>query len=212
MSHISTEQALQVPQQLKRHGSFSEGGSNKNSGSDDPQRKILSDDAVTLLMRQNNSSARKIQVDNFKGELGQERTYIRETLKNKLAEYNLNPKAQLSIQKNAFGRIEVNGTIAVSELDKLSTDLNNNKLFKSAFDKLSKQEPTLNYVDNIVKLNKVYGVENTLFNSLISEQSEFNRLNDIAHRYEALKQSNTGGNTFEDALEPKKAFNFQINA
>lgn len=212
MSHISTEQALQVPQQLKRNGGFSEGGSNKNSGADDAQRKILSDDAVTLLMRQNTSSARKIQVDAFKGELGQEKTYIRETLKNKLAEYNLNPKAQLSVQKNAFGRIEVNGTLPVTELEKLSTDLNNNKLFKSAFDKLSKQEPTLNYVDNIVKLSKVYGVENALFNSLISEQSEFNRLNDIAHRYEAMKQTNGSDTSFEDALEPRKAFNFQINA
>lgn len=212
MSQISTEQALQVPQQLKRHEGFNENGSHKHTGSDDSQRKILTDDAVTLLLRQELNPAKKIQVDAFKGELGQEKTFIKETLKNKLAEYNLNPKSQLSIQKDAFGSIEVNGSLADTDLEKLTTDLNNNKLFKSAFDKLSKQEPTLNYVDNIVKISKVYGVENALFNSLISEQNEFNRLNDIAHRYEALKQNNSASSSVLEEKETGLAFNFVLNA
>ena len=212
MSHISTEQALQVPQQLKRQDGFNEGGTNKHTASEDPQRKVLTDDAVTLLLKQNLNPAKKIQVDSFKGELGQEKTFIKETLKNKLAEYNLNPRSQLSIQKDPFGGIQVNGSLADQDLNKLTTDLNNNKLFKSAFDKLSKQEPTLNYVDNIVKISKVYGVENTLFNSLISEQNEFNRLNDIAHRYEALKQNNSPSSTMFDQQDGHQAFNFVLNA
>jgi len=212
MSQISTEQALQVPQQLTRHGGFNENGSHKQAGSDDSQRKILTDDAVTLLLRQEFNPAKKIQVDAFKGELGQEKTFIKETLKTKLAEYNLNPRSQLSIQKDAFGSIEINGSLADTDLEKLTTDLNNNKLFKSAFDKLSKQEPTLNYVDNIVKISKVYGVENALFNSLISEQNEFNRLNDIAHRYEALKQNNSASSAGLEEKETGLAFNFVLNA
>ena len=212
MSQISTEQALQVPQQLKRQGGFNDGGTHKQTGTEDAQRKILTDDAVTLLLRQNLNPAKKIKVDAFKGELGQEKTFIKETLKNKLAEYNLNPKSQLSIQKDAFGRIEVNGSLVDTDLEKLTTDLNNNKLFKSAFDKLSKQEPTLNYVDNIVKISKVYGVENALFNSLISEQNEFNRLNDIAHRYETLKQNNSSSSAVLEEKETGLAFNFVLNA
>jgi hypothetical protein len=211
MSQISTEQALQIPQQLKRQNGSSESGTSNPSATPETQRKILPDDAVTLLMHQNNSLTKKIQIDTYKGELGQEKSYIRETLKNKLAEYKLNPKTQLSIEKDPFGKIRVNGSLALADLEKLGTDLNNNKLFKSAFDKLSKNEPTLNYVDNIVKISKVYGVENSLFNSLISEQSEFNRLNDIAHRYEALKQNNVSPAS-ENAYSEKLNFNFVLNA
>lgn len=212
MSHITTEQALQVPQQLKRQESSKEGATNQQPSTDNEQRKILRDDAVTLIMRQSMRSIKNVKVESFKGELGQEKSFIRETLKNKLAEYNLSPNTKLTIQKNNFGQVEVNASLLVTDLQKLSTDLNNNKLFKTAFDKLSKQEPTLNYVDNIVKISKSYGVENALFNSLISEQHEFNKLNDIAHRYEALKHSNPAISDYSDSEVNRSHFNFVLNA
>ena len=85
-------------------------------------------------------------------------------------------------------------------------------MFKSAFDKLSQQEPTLKYVDNVVKISKVYGVQNSLFNSLISDKSEFNKLNDIAHRYETLKNSNKVASDHADDGMSKSGFNFVLNA
>ena len=211
MSQISTEQALQIPQQLKRQDAQSQGSGNGNQ-TDTEQRKILMDDAVTLLMEQAANPIKKVKVENFKGELGQEKQYINETLKNKLAEYKLNPNTRLNIQKDAFGQIELEGAAPPSDLENLTRDLNNNKLFKSSFDKLSQQEPTLKYVDNVVKISQVYGVQNSLFNSLISEQNEFNKLNDIAHRYEALRNSNEA--EFRDKIDHlnNSGFNFVINA
>ncbi len=212
MSHITTEQALQLSPQLNQRGGSTDKQTSDKGSQDENQRSILRDDAVTLLMRQNLTSVKKIQVESFKGEVGQEKTFIKETLKSKLAEYNLNPHTQLSVSKDMFGRIEIKGAIPEGLHEKISLDLNNNKMFKAAFDKLSKEEPTLNYVDNVVKLSKVYGVENSLFNSLISEQKEFNRLNDIAHRYEALKQTNPAASDNSGLSESHPHFNFVLNA
>jgi hypothetical protein len=211
MSQISTEQALQIPQQLKRQDTQSQGNASGNQ-TDTEQRKILMDDAVTLLMQQAANPIKKVKIDSFKGELGQEKTFINETLKNKLAEYKLSPNTRLNIQKDAFGQIELEGAALPSDLERLAKDLNNNKLFKSSFDKLSKQEPTLKYVDNVVKISQVYGVQNSLFNSLISEQNEFNKLNDIAHRYEALKHTNGAEFESKDGHLNKSGFNFVLNA
>ena len=211
MSQLTTEQALQIPQQLKQQEAKQQSNS-QDQAPQDKQRKILTDDAVTLLMQQNANPIKKVKVESFKGELGQEKTFINETLKNKLAEYKLNPNTRLAIQKDAFGKIELQGSLLASDLEKLNQDLNNNKLFKSSFDKLSQQEPTLKYVDNVVKISKVYGVQNTLFNSLISDQNEFNKLNDIAHRYEALKNTNPGkADLNTEAINPNN-FNFVLNA
>tara|TARA_R110001592_G_scaffold59200_1_gene179580 strand:+ start:26515 stop:27147 length:633 start_codon:yes stop_codon:yes gene_type:complete len=210
MPQISNEQALQIPQQLKRQETQNQNSSGQQADSE--QRKILMDDAVTLLMQQASNPIKKVKLENFKGELGQEKTFINETLKNKLAEYKLNPNTRLNIQKDGFGNIELQGSVLASDLERLTQDLNNNKLFKSAFDKLSQQEPTLKYVDNVVKISKVYGVQNSLFNSLISDQNEFNRLNDIAHRYESLKSTTeTSVDNSEDSVT-KSGFNFVINA
>lgn len=208
MSQITTEQALQVPQQLKQQDTQNQSNSN-GQPRDSEQRKILMDDAVTLMMQGIENPTKKVKLESFKGELGQEKTYINETLKNKLAEYKLNPNTRLNIQKDTFGQIELEGSILPSDIKRLTQDLNNNKLFKSAFDKLSQQEPTLKYVDNVVKISQVYGVQNSLFNSLISEQNEFNKLNDIAHRYETLKNTNGAS---PDKQEDHLGFNFVLNA
>lgn len=211
MSQITTEQALQIPQQLKRQDAQGQAGS-QDQLNDHDQRKILPEDAVTLLMQQSAHSFKKVKVESFKGELGQEKSFINETLKNKLAEYGLNPNTRLTLQKDFFGEIELVGSAIPSDLEKMAQDLNNNKLFKSAFDKLSKQEPTLKYVDNVVKISQVYGVENTLFNSLISEQNEFNKLNDIAHRYETLKSSAVTPIENDESYAGNTNFNFVLNA
>jgi len=202
MTQISTEQALQVPQQL--HGR----NANDNSSLDQNNRKLLSDDAVTLLNLRSNGSIKKIKMNEYKNELGQDKAFVKETLGSKLAEYKLNPNTKLSVAKDPFGQIELKGTLLQSDLEKITHDLNNHPTFKDAFNRLSQQEPTLNYVDNVVKLSSAYGVTNSLFNSLISEESEYNKLNDIAHRYEALK-TNEAHSEESNSGAP---FKFEINA
>ena len=186
MAQISTEQALQIPQKLQNQGS-NNGTSTDSRQKEQADKRVLLDDAVTLLRLGVQSQAKKVNVDSFKGELGRDQSYLKETLHNKLAEYKLNPNTQLNIQKDLFGQIEIKGSLRPADHEKLTADLNNNRQFKEAFQRLSKQQPTLDYVDNVVKISSAYGVGNNLFNSLISEQNEHNKLNDIAHRYEALK-------------------------
>lgn len=217
MAHISTEQALQIPQQLQRQDS--QNGTENSSHADDSARRkeqaekrVLLDDAVTLLRLGSQSQSKKVNVETFKTELGQDKAFLKETLRNKLAEYNLNPRTQLSVEKDIYGNIEIKGAMRPSDHEKLSTDLNNNKHFKEAFQRLSKQQPTLDYVDNVVKISGAYGVGNNLFNELISEQNEHNKLNDIAHRYEALKTNKITNNSEQAALSEDNSFRLTINA
>lgn len=210
MSHITTEQALQIPQQLKRQGSQSGSGTTPDSNHADrkPNSNYLSDDAVTLRQLQSDHALKKLKVDSYKHELGQENLLVRETLRTKLAEYNLNPNTQLSVSKDLFGNIEIKGALLQTDIEQISEDLNNSSAFKTAFNQLSQHQPTLNYVGNVVKLSDAYGVTNSLFNSLISEDNEFNGLNDISHRYQALKANadHDHNNGFD------QGFQFVLNA
>lgn len=214
MAQISTEQALQIPQQLQRQGAHSEGSASDDSTrrKEQAEKRVLLDDAVTLLRRGVNISNKKVDVEEFKSKLGQDQAFLKETLKNKLAEYNLNPRTQLSIEKDIYGKIDVKGAMRPSDHEKLTTDLNNNRHFKDAFQRLSKQQPTLDYVDNVVKLSSAYGVGNTLFNELLSEKNEHNGLNDIAHRYESMKTNQAQSS--ENGIEGQaySGFRLTINA
>lgn len=191
MAQITTEQALQIPQQLKRQGSQS--GSDGAPGSAGAQNsegkggRFLSDDAVTLHNLKPTQLGKRIEVNSFKGQLGQDNAFVKEVLRTKLAEYNLNPNTQVTVKKDLFGNIELKGAILQTDIENITNDLNNSQAFKDAFGRLSQQQPTLNYVDNVVKLANAYGVGNSLFNSIVSEESEYNKLNDISHRYEAMR-------------------------
>ncbi|MDX1451309.1 MAG: hypothetical protein R3183_02045 [Oleiphilaceae bacterium] len=192
MAAISTEQALQIPQHLRRQGSHdgtdSAGGEHGRQSNPDDKR-FLSDDPVSLQRQSIPQQVKPVAVEEFKSQLGQDQAFIKETLRNKLSEYQLSPYTQLSVSKDAFGQLEVKGQVLQTTLEHITNDLNKSAAFKQAFDRVSQQQPTLNYVDNVVKLSKAYGVSNNLFNSLISEEAEYNGLNDIAHRYQALKAS-----------------------
>lgn len=210
MSHITTEQALQIPQQLKRQGSH--GGSDSSSQAahspEESKRKgLLLDDAVTLHRFQPQQNIKRVEVSDFKGQLGMDTAFVKETLKVKLSEYNMNPNTHVVVKKDMFGNIELKGNILQSDIEQISSDLNNSQTFKDAFNRLSQQQPTLNYVDNVVKLANAYGVGNSLFNSIVSDESEFNQLNDISHRYEALKASAS----VDDEVEMNTGYEFALN-
>lgn len=197
MAHISTEQALQIPQNLRQQHSNT--GSQPAAGSKD--KKHLSDDDVTILSLQTKPNIKKVKVESYKNELGRDNAIVQETLKNKLAEYKLSTNTQLKVEKDMFGNVSLKGALLQSDLERISEDLNNSETFKDSFSRLSQQQPTLNYVDNVVKLSSAYGVGNNLFNSLISEDNEYNKLNDIAHRYDALRNTNAMKDTLQSSYK-----------
>jgi len=206
MQNISAEQALKLPNQLRHHDSQSDSSPN-HAADKNSNKRLLSDDSVTLLQIQGSSTLQKIRVESYKNEIGQDKSLINETLKNKLSEYSLNPNTRLSVEKNLFGTFEIKGALLQSDIEKITQDLNNNLMFKDAFSKLSQQEPTLNYVDNVVKISTAYGVSNNIFNSLLSDKNEFNQLNDIAHRYEALRDNTSSTENSDE----KGLFKFELN-
>jgi len=216
MAHISTEQALQIPQNLRQQS---------NTGSETTgvkDKKHLSEDDVTILRLQTNPNIKKVKIETYKNELGRDNAIVQETLKNKLAEYKLSVNTQLKVEKDMFGNVSIKGALLQSDIERISDDLNNSETFKDSFSRLSQQQPTLNYVDNVVKLSSAYGVGNSLFNSLISDDSEYNKLNDIAHRYDTLRNTTTAQNStsdsidttngYEDSLLNRDRYHFTLNA
>ncbi len=212
MAAISTEQALQIPQQLRRQDSQdgADSAGAEQQGQRAPQdKRFLSDDPVSIRNQAREQPVKPVSVEQYKLQLGQDQAYIKETLRNKLAEYQLSPHTQLNVSKDAFGQLELKGPALQSKLDQIASDLNNSNAFRQAFDRVSQQQPTLNYVDNVVKLSKAYGVSNNLFNSLISDEKEYNGLNDIAHRYQAMKAS---APVYGDAsMSDPQRFEFSLN-
>ena len=211
MAQISTEQALQIPQQLKRQHSY--------SGNDQPpaprtgpetgaKKAAISDDHVTIRMEANSQAIKKVSVNDYKMSLGQDNAYIKETLKNKLSEFNLNPNTPVTIAKDMFGKLDIKGPILQTDIEQIKQDLEKSPEFMNAFNRLSQHQPTLEYVDNVVKLSKAYGVSNSLFNTIVSEDQQFNGLNDIAHRYQTLKSSNI---VPEEEMVPEGEFRLTIN-
>ncbi|WP_100641015.1 hypothetical protein [Marinobacter salexigens] len=131
----------------------------------------------------------KLPLADYKQTVGQDLAFIRETLRHKLAEYNLNPSLAVSVNKNDNGKIEVDGNLAEETRNRIEKDLNVNKNFADAFSRLSVNEPTLHFMDNALKLNQAYGVNNSLLDTLISENQQFNGLQDLVHRYDTLRRS-----------------------
>lgn len=216
MANLTTEQALQVPQQLQRQHPNSGGGqapasAAPSTSSADGKRALLSDDAVTLQRISPAQHAKKIDVNEYKSQLGNDSALVRETLQQKLVEHRLSPHTPISLSKDVFGELELKGPVLQTELNKIKTELAASPGFVEAFNRVSQQQPTLNYVDNVVKISKAYGVNNNLFDTIVSEDSQFNGLNDIAHRYQAMRAS-TEVNEYEASSSMSGSqFSFVVN-
>jgi len=209
MPQITAEQALQVPQQLKRQGAQTGHQQEAAPSQATPNKKSLGDDAVTLNAQENTNTLKKLPVEDFKQSLGSDNSYLKETLKVKLAEFNLNSNTPLSISKDTFGKLEIKGPLLQGDLDRITKDLEQSPAFMNAFGRVSQHQPTLDYVDNVVKISQAYGVGNTLFNSLVSEDSQFNGLTDIAHRYQTMRT--TSQQEAPQNAEPIERFQLVIN-
>lgn len=153
---------------------------------------------------------RKLQLTEYKQTVGQDLAFVRETLRHKLAEYNLHPATAIQVRKNEEGKLAVEGKMAEDTRARIESDLNHNKAFKEAFGRLSSAEPTLHFLDNALKLNQAYGVNNSLLDSLVSENPQFNGLQDLLHRYDSLRRSVSAERV--EAAGPARDYAFRLNA
>ena len=131
----------------------------------------------------------KLPLNQYKQTVAQDLSYIRDTLRHKLAEYNVHPATALNVSKGEDGRTVVEGKVPDEIRGKIEQDLNNNRDFTDAFSRLSVSEPTLHFMDNALKLNQAYGVRNSLLSALVSENQQFNGLQDVLHRYDSLRRN-----------------------
>lgn len=113
------------------------------------------------------------------------------------------------MNKDDGGKIEVGGKLAEETRTRIENDLNLNKNFTDAFSRLSVNEPTLHFMDNALKLNQAYGVNNSLLDTLISENQQFNGLQDLVNRYDTLRRS-APTSPFE-AAGNRDAYAFNLN-
>jgi hypothetical protein len=170
-------------------------------------------DIVSLRKQQGlNPLHKTVTLNDYKDAVGKDTNFVKDTLKNKLAELGLPAHTQIQISKDEQGKLVAQGNIQQQALDQINQDLNNNKPFKAAFLRLSVNQPTLDYVGNVVNLSKAYGVDNNLFGSLMSQQQDNNNLTDIANRYDKLKstfQSDPLAAT--DSIVQDKNYQFVLN-
>ena len=114
------------------------------------------------------------------------------------------------MSKTENGSVAVEGKIADNTRIQIEKDLNVNKNFKEAFNRLSVNEPTLHFMDNALKLNQAYGVNNPLLDTLISENQQFNGLQDLVHRYDTMRRSVSAEQI--EAAGNSRAYAFNLNA
>ena len=212
MSLISNEIAYQIPQDLSRSTLLNPEPSGTSHAS---ANDILPADAVNLRLQQGlNPTTKKISVNDYKDAVGKDTAFVKETLRNKLAEVGMNPEMKLEVSRDLFGNFQAKGNGIPSAMEQVNKDLTNNKAFHEAFTRLSTDQPTLDYVDNVVKVANAYGVHNNVFSSLVSATPDNNGLSDIAHRYDTLRSNVINMQTPEGQIQESQdneQFKFVLN-
>lgn len=191
-------------------GPAKEGPGKTVRGQPPARERILRDDAVTLSATVPMDAPKaNLALREYKHSVAQDVAFVRETLRHKLAEYEMPAGTRMGISRNAFGRIEIDAQIPDQVRTRIEQDLSQSQAFKGAFDRLAVNQPTLDYVDNVMKLSQTYGIRNNVFDSLISRDGNFNGLQDIAHRYQSVRQTVSAEAM---AVMDEKRYQFSVNA
>ncbi|UDL03753.1 hypothetical protein [Marinobacter sp. CA1] len=146
-------------------------------------------DDVTLTGGPLPRASSKLAIAQYKTSISEDSGFVKETLRHKVAEYGIHPGTRIAVSRGDDGRLQLQAAIPAEKRQQIEQDLNNNRGFREAFQRLSTQEPTVAFVDTALKLNQAYGVNNPLLDSLVSENQQFNGLNDLVHRYDKLRQT-----------------------
>ncbi|MDX1754734.1 MAG: hypothetical protein R3175_01605 [Marinobacter sp.] len=180
-----------------------------NAASTEGQAKGGQDD-VTLSGGSLPKAASRLAIGEYKSRVGQDSAFVKETLRHKIAEYGVHPGTRMSVTKADDGSLHLQAAIPTQKREQIEQDLNHNTAFREAFNRLSNQEPTLAFVDTALKLNKAYGTSNSLLDSLVSENEQFNGLNDLVHRYDSIRR--TIGAEQVEAAGTQRSYAFSLNA
>jgi len=199
-----------VAEYAARRGAAGANGTSAATGADGKAKQTASqDDDVTLGNTVPKNAQPRLPLGSYKSSVGQDLTFVKETLRHKIAEYGLNPALQLQVKKSPLGQVELDGSMPADVRERINRELNQNRGFVDAFSRLSVGQPTLNYVDNVMKLSKAYGTANNLLQSVVSRDDNFNGLHDIAHRLDAMR--NTLSSPSADGVgNAGRSHNFQL--
>lgn len=165
---------------------------------------------VTLTGGTAPKATSRLAVGQYKHDVGQDSAFIKETLRHKLAEYSLNPSTRLAVTKASNGQLSIDGPMPGGIRRQVEQDLNNNQPFREAFGRLSVNEPTLAFVDTALKLNKAYGVSNSLLDTIVSENQQFNGLQDLVHRYDNLRRTASSEQLEAAGNQPTYAYSLNL--
>lgn len=171
----------------------------------------LPDDNVTLeAQAARQRRALNLPIKDYKSSVATDADFVKDTLRTKLSELNLSPDTRLSVRKNGVGDLELESNLTPEKRTRMENDLNQNRAFKAAFDRLSVNQPTLDYLDNVSRLSQAYGTGNNLFDTLVSESDGNNGLQDIAHRYDQMRRQLSSAEG--QAESQRSGYEIRVNA
>ncbi len=170
-------------------------------------RKLLADEFVTLSNNlPEHHSKTTARLDHLLEGVGKDTLFMKETLRNKVAELRLNPSTRLEVRRDVFGRLQAVGNAPAQVLEKISKDLNNSQAFREAFGRTQQNKPTADYLNNAAKLQQAYGVQNQVYSSVISQKGT-NSLDEIHFRYQKLKEVVAQSDPAHSIMEPRTTNN-----
>lgn len=141
----------------------------------------------------------------YKDAVAEDSQFVKETVSTKLSELGLDQSTRLALRSNVLGDLEIDSQMATQTRERIENDLNNNRAFRAAFSRLSVNQPTVDYLENVSRISRAYGEGNAMLESIVSDNPENNHLRDLAHRYHELRKqiasedgfSSNGSNAYE---------------
>ncbi len=181
---------------------------NKASGPELAQKSQGTDDTFTRSGGSAPSKTGRLAVSEYRQQVGQDIAFVKETLRHKLAEYGMKPATQIGVSRSASGEVKIQGRMPEQPRGQIEKDLNNSRDFRDALQRLSVNEPTLAFVDTALKLNQAYGSENIVLDTLVSDDQQFNGLQDLVHRYDNIRRTFTA----DQGSAARAEYGFSLNA
>jgi len=157
-------------------------------------KNAIADERVTLAENGDHKSIlADLPIRDYKDAVAQDSHFLKETVSTKLSELNLDQGTRIAVRRNGLGDLEVNSKIPPETRDRIENDLNQNRAFKAAFSRLSVNQPTVEYLENVSRISQAYGEGNSMLESIVSDNPENNSLEDLAHRYQELRKQIASG-------------------
>ena len=131
----------------------------------------------------------RLEVKSLKQSLGQDTAFVQTTIRQKLAEYGLPARTSVQLYRDDVGAIRIQGNLSAEAAGKIEQDINRNPDFKQRYMRISQNQPTLDYIQNNLKISTTYGSSNSIFDALISTDPQNNSLQDLTTRFSNLHKS-----------------------